>query len=413
MAQIEKRKNGRWTMRVFIGRDPDTGKRKFVTRTYDRKKDADAEARRLERMRDLGSLTQPSKEPFGTYLKRWLEEVKAGAVRARTLEDYTALIRRYVKKPPEGAPPIGSIRMDRLTPAAFEALYTWMWKDQELAPRTIRYLHSVLRQALGYAVKTGKIPRNPTDNIQLKKLTKEEAEGTDKLQTTEQGKKPAMSEEEAGRFLEAARADRYHALWVVLLMGGLRPGEALGLGWDDVDLDGARIHVRRALTRRGVEGWALVPPKTARGRRTVLLPAVAVEALRSWRATQGRERLQLGDEYQDHGFVFTNEFGAPLHGSNLYARNFRRIMAAAELGAWEEVQVGDRVKAKKKRFKPAFRMYDLRHTCATLLLKKGENPKIVSERLGHSSITLTLDTYSHVLPDMQEGAADKMQTMFG
>lgn len=169
-------------------------------------------------------------------------------------------------------------------------------------------------------MKNGEIPRNPTDNIELKKLTKEQAEGSTSLQTTERNGPPAMSEQQSGRFLEAARADRYHALWVVLLMGGVRPGEALGLGWDDVDLDGARIHVRRALTRRGVEGWALVLPKTARGRRTVLLPAVAVEALRSWRATQGRERLQLGDEYEDHGFVFTNEFGAPLTSAGSWQR---------------------------------------------------------------------------------------------
>src|SRR5690606_2341775 len=121
--------------------------------------------------------------------------------------------------------------------------------------------------------------------------------------------------------------DRHFALWTVLLTGGLRPGEALGLAWEHVNLEEGKIHVQRALTRVGVKGWKLVPPKTSKARRVVVIPAVAVDALRSWRAAQGRERLQLGEEYEDNGFVFTTEFGAPLDGSNLYARNFNRIMA--------------------------------------------------------------------------------------
>lgn len=409
MATVEKRDNGRWTMRVFIGRDPDTGKRKFVTRTYDRKKDAEAEARRLERMRDVGTLTQPSKEPLGKYLKRWLDEEKQGKVRARTLHEYRGMVRRYIEEPPEGAPPIGAIPLHRLTPAAFSGLYTFLWKDHGLAPRTLQYLHTVLRQAMGYAVKTGALGRNPTDHVSpaTQRRGQEGSDGASRKTVR------AMSEEQASAFLEASRVDRYHALWCVLLTGGLRPGEALGLAWEHVDLEEGRVHVQRALTRRGVDGWKLVEPKTSKARRVVVLPAVTVAALRSWKATQARERLQLGEEYEDNGLVFTTEFGAPLDGSNLYARNFRRIMAAAKLGKWETVRVGDRVKANEKRFRPAFRMYDLRHSCATLLLKRGVNPKIVQERLGHASITLTLDTYSHVLPDMQEGAADELQAVFG
>ncbi len=408
MARIEKRGNGRWTMRVFIGRDPDTGKRKFVTRTFDRKKDADAEARRLERMRDLGSLTQPSKEPLTKYLKRWLDEEKEGKLRARTLHEYRGMVKRYIEKPPEGAPPIGAIPLHRLTPAAFSGLYAFLWKEHGLAPRTLQYLHTVLRQALGYAVRTGALARNPTDHVS----PATQLRGTSGADAAAKKTVRAMSEEEAARFLEAARSDRYYALWAVLLTGGLRPGEALGLEWEHVNLEEGKIHVQQALTRVGVKGWKRVPPKTAKARRVVVLPEVAVSALRAWRAAQAKGRLLLGTEYEDHGFVFTTEFGAPLDGSNLYARNFNRIMAAAKLGTWEKVRVGNRVKKEQDRFRPAFRMYDLRHTCATLLLKRGVNPKIVQERLGHASITLTLDTYSHVLPDMQEGAADELQAMF-
>jgi integrase len=135
----------------------------------------------------------------------------------------------------------------------------------------------------------------------------------------------------------------------------------------------------------------------------VILPPVAIQALKEWKTTTARERLVLGSEYQaEVDFVFCTEFGRPLDGGNLHARNFRRIMTAAKLGSW-----------KRKRFRPGYRMYDLRHTHATLLLLAGENPKVVSERLGHASIALTLDTYSHVLPAMQEESARKLEEMFG
>lgn len=408
MAVIQKRetKDGqvRWTMRVFIGRDAD-GKRKFVVRTFDRKKDAEKEARRLERMKDQGgALSVTSKEPFAKYLARWLD-VKAGEVRARTIHDYRGIVRRWIKDPPEGAPPLGAIRLDRLSPEAFEALYTWM-REQGRAPRTIQYVHVVLRQALKDAVKKKALPGNPTDYASVPTRAKDG-------DTDEQTSIRAMNEEQAGRFLEAARADRYHALWAILLTGGLRPSEALGLGWEHVDLDAARVHVARSLTRTGVDGWKLVQPKSKKARRVVPLPEVAIQALREWKVKQAKERLLTGAEYEDNGFVFATAFGKPLDLSNLYAGPFRRVMAAAELGEWgPQPPAGKRGPRGQRRFKPAFRMYDLRHTCATLLLKKAVSPKIVQERLGHASITLTLDTYSHVLPDMQESAAEAMNAMF-
>jgi len=401
-------KNGevRYRVRVYVGLDPETGKQELVTKTYRKKKAADREETRLKNMKGEGVLVRPSRETLAKYLKRWLKEVKEGELRARTLYDYQGIVRRYIEKPPEGAPPIGMVRLDRLTPLAFQTYYDFLWREVGLSPRTLQYLHTILRQALKHAVLVGSLARNPTDGVKAKKQRAENGEGEGAAKKKRALR--AMTQEQATQFLTAARGDRYYALWAVLLMGGLRPGEAFGLLWEDVDLDERKLHVRRSLTRLGGKGWRLTEPKTDRSRRVVPLPEVAVRALKEWKAKQAEERLLLGAEYEDNGLVFASEFGKPLDGVNLNHRNFRRIMASAGLGEWELDEKGER-----KRFRPAHRVYDLRHTCATLLLRAGENVKVVSERLGHASITLTLDTYSHVLPDMQDAAAEKLEAMFG
>ncbi len=179
---------------------------------------------------------------------------------------------------------------------------------------------------------------------------------------------------------------------LVLLTTGLRPGEALGLRWED--WEGDRLRVQRSLTRTAKGGWMLAEPKTSRSRRSVTLPSSTSEALGAHRVNQARERLQRGMGYQDDGLVFCTAQGTPLDLPGVTRRHFHPILKAAGL---------ERI-----------RVYDLRHTCATLLLAAGEHPKIVSERLGHASVTLTLDTYSHVLPDMQESAAKKLEgLLFG
>ena len=190
-------------------------------------------------------------------------------LRARTWDDYRGLIERYLESPPKATHRLGSVRMDKLTTAQVQALYSHMWNELKLSPETIQHLHTVLRQALTYAVEQGELARNPTDRV---KVPKREQEVHDRGQGGV--KHRAMSEEQAKRFLEAARADRYYPLWAVLLTGGLRPGEALGLQWADVDFEQGRVHVQRALTRIGLpkgEPWRLVPPKTHKARRVVPL----------------------------------------------------------------------------------------------------------------------------------------------
>jgi integrase len=410
MATIEKRvlKSGepRFTATVYVGPDP-TGQRRspLLSKTFAREKDARAWGAEQEVVKAGGQRPVTTKQTLRAYLEHWLK-VKAGEVSERTIDDYQSIVRRWVLRPPEGTPRLGSVRLDQLSVDAFEVLYASM-RERGLAPRTIRYCHVVLRMALKDAVRAGKLPRNPTDYAKVPKRPKDDAEH-------EGPRVRAMSKEQADRFLAAARGDRLSALWHVLLMGGLRPSEAFGLQWPDVDFKDGSVRVVRTLTRVGGGPWKLTKPKTKTSRRTIPLPQVAMDELRKWKRTQAAERLAVGPEWTDHGFVFTTQTGSPLQNGNVWTGPFRRVMREAGLGETGATPAKPRSgPTALPPFKPAFRIYDLRHTCATLLLMAGESVKVVSERLGHASIVLTADTYSHVLPTMQKGAADKLEAMFG
>lgn len=176
------------------------------------------------------------------------------------------------------------------------------------------------------------------------------------------------------------------------LATGIRPSEALALQWSDVDWQRGSITIQRKLTRLRDNSWKFDEPKTSKSRRSIPLPASLLEALKAHRKAQLEERMQWGKEWQDYNLVFTSEGGTPVHERNLLRRYFKPVLTQAGLPA-------------------DLRLYDLRHTCATLLLADGENLKVVSERLGHSSITLTADVYAHVSESMQRQATDRMERM--
>jgi len=249
--------------------------------------------------------------------------------------------------------------------------------ERGLSPRTVRYTHSILFQALGQAVRWRLLAVNPADHLALPKDPHHEMR--------------ALDPTEAAVFLKAIRGDRWEALWELLIVTGLRPGEALGLRWSDIDLAHNRLSVQRALVK-GKAGPELAEPKTKRSRRVVVFPVSTSTTLRAHRARQLEVRLKAGDTYDPTlNLVFATQTGRPLDYSNLVRQHFKRIVNSVGL--------------------QPLRPYDLRHTCATLLLASGEHPKVVSERLGHEDIVTTLNVYSHVLPDMQESAAGKLEQM--
>jgi integrase len=191
---------------------------------------------------------------------------------------------------------------------------------------------------------------------------------------------------EVKALLSAARGDRLEALYVVAIHTGLRRSEILGLKWTDVDLKVGILSVQRSLdTDRTFN-----PPKRNKSRRTVKLTTAAVEALKSHRTRQNEERLRLGSLWEDHDLVFPNQFGRPMNADNLYHRGLKPLLENAGLSG--------------------FTFHSLRHTCATLLLSKNVNPKIVQEMLGHATISQTMDTYSHVMPGMSDVAAEAIES---
>jgi integrase len=355
-GQILDRGNGKFTVRVYTGTDG-RGKRRYVNQTINgTKTDARKVLTAMLRERDLGLLKERSTQTLGKYLDDWLKAAAKPRLQESTYKEYAGQLDRYVREP------LGDVKLSKLDALAIQGLYGDM-QARGLSARTVRLTHAILRSALAQAVKWGHLPANPADAVDLPAQKRQEMK--------------AMTEEEAGRFLVAAESNQWHVLFALLLSTGLRPSEALALKWTDIDLAGHKLRVNRKVTK--VDGeWLYGPPKTKAGRRTVTLP-------------EGATRL-LADHVRDGELVFTNGNGEPPDRRSIVENHFKPTLERAGLDT-------------------DFRLYDLRHTHATLLLLAGEHPKIVSERLGHASITITLDTYSHVLPSMQQESARKLDAM--
>lgn len=368
---VKKAGQNNWLVRIYKGEDPITGKRGYLNfPVKGTRKDAERELHRLSMEQEQGTLVEPNALTLDAYLDRWLEtaETKLGA---RTFQDYSKVLQRYIR------PTLGAQRLNKLTSLAIQGVYAGM-QARGLSPRTVRYAHTVLSSALTQAVKWRLLTVNPAKAVDLPK-------------NTQHKEMHAMTPEEATRFLDAAAMDRWGILFAFSLVTGMRPGEVLALRWRDVDFEAGTVAVRRALITLGGK-HAFGEPKTPRSRRTIPLPNSMVRDLKHHKAEQALERAAAGSNWEDGDLVFASSDGTPLNERNLVQRHFKPILKAA--GLPKEI-----------------RMYDLRHTCATLLLSQEVNPKVVSERLGHASITLTLDTYSHVLPTMQKAAADKLEQL--
>ena len=355
-GQINERGKNKWLVRVDMGRDAEGKRQRYNKTVHGTKKEAQAVLNKLLRDKDMGLLSEAARMSFGSYLDHWLETAAQPRLRAKTFEEYSSQLKRYVR------PELDRLKLEQVTPVAIQKLYTGML-NRKLSARTVRLTHAILRNALQQAVKWRMLPFNPADAVDLPKQERQEMR--------------SLNQDEAQRFLEAVGGTRWDVLFTALLTTGLRPSEALALRWGDIDLGAGQLSVRRTVKR--VKGaWVYEEPKTKSSRRLIELPMGTVRAL------AGLER--------DGELVFTNGLGEPVNIFAVIEHHFKP--ALKRVGLPKEV-----------------RLYDLRHTHATLLLLAGVHPKIVSERLGHSSIQITLDTYSHVLPTMQKETAAKLDAM--
>lgn len=360
---IVKRADGRWMGAMTL---PNGNRKWFYGKS---RKDVSLQLNAALQDREKGLLVTSPNQTVAQYLDRWLKDSVKSSVRPRTYECYELNVRRLV-------PHIGRLLLSKLSPAHVQACYGALLKSG-LSRRSVELAHAVLHRALRQAVQWGLVGRNVTEAVAVPRPERQE------MQT--------LTAEQVRQLFESTADDRLHALWVLLITTGLRLGEATALRWEDIDLNSNRLVVRRALQRQKGVGLVFVEPKTQRSRRTVHLAVGTVAALREHRRRQVEGRLAAGPLWEDQGLVFCNLTGGPLSPSQV-DKEFHRAVDKAGL--------------------PRLRVHDLRHTAATLLLAKGVHPKVVQEMLGHSTITLTLDTYSHVLPALHAEAAAQMDALF-
>ena len=370
-GSVIKRKNG-YLIRISLGRDAN-GKRLYHTETVnDTKKEAERRCRELVAQFERGGVVSQDKVSLNVYLREWLKVAKKPKISARTLGDYADVLERYVEKG------IGRLPLSKVTVLHVQGLYAEM-NEKGLSGLTIRNLHSVLNQAFKQAVRWRKISFNPAADVELP---------TRKRRRVIR----AFTKEQAITFLVTVEGKPKGLLFEVALHSGMRPGEYLGMTWDCVDWDAGTVRMEKAVIRPKGQKPFLGPPKTPESRRTIPLPASLMRKLRAHRTDQLQERLLAGSGWVDLNLVFPNSLGKIQNERNLTQRYFKAALKEAGLSK-------------------EFRLYDLRHTCATLLLLANENVKVVAERLGHASVRLTLDTYQHVLPSMQEQATQKLANL--
>ena len=361
---------GKWAIRLALSE-----RIRFNKTIQGSKADAQRVLNEQVRLREGGARTAPCKLKLGEWIDEWLE-VHCASQSARTRYDSRSILDRYLTKQ------LKARRLVELSPSEVQAWVNTMECQNRgsknrralLSPRTKQLARATLRNCLARAVKLELLTRNVARDVDLPKQVKQS--------------RVVFSPADAQRFLKACRGHPWGVCFTLMLHTGLRPGEALALRWQDVhDTD---LHVEHALVR--VQGHAahLSTTKTGRSRTIPLGPSVLAD-LQRHRVAQTKRRLLLGDRYTDRDLIFPTDLGGYADGTNLVERHFRPLLQEAGF--------------------PHMRLYDLRHSSATLLLASGEQVKVVQERLGHSTATLTLDTYGHVLPGAQRETSLRLESL--
>ena len=362
---------------LAIGKDPVTGKRRQKSEAIrGTRKAAEAKPARIVHELETGQFAELSSITLADFLRTWLSDYAESNVASRTFEKYESQVRNHL------IPILGNLRLRDLKPThILAALERWRTQGRKygaggLSPRSCLHNYRVLHSALNQAVKWQLIPRNPANSVDAPRVKREEVETFD--------------EEQISNLLRAAGDCQIASIIFVAVMTRLRRSELLGLRWDDLDLNTKTLHVQQSVYRSNKGEFVFGSPKTASSRRSVALADSVANELKGQRARVAKRKLSRGLNYDDNNLVFPARDGQPLDQNNLY-RQWRDVLKRANLHQ--------------------FKFHTLRHTCASLLLKAGAHPKVVQELLGHSSISVTMDTYSHLMPNMQIDAVNSLERL--
>jgi integrase len=356
--RIQKNGRPRYRARVRVGTTLE-GKPEHIYKTFDLKTEAERWERERIREIERGEFVEPSQEAFGRYLLGWLDGPARVKAREETVADYRRLLIRYVI-----AYPIATAKLSTVTSARLSALYADL-TARGLSPRTVRLVHALIHKALSKAVRDRLLPRGNPATVAVEDLPEQVDREMQALDRVQLSRLLAVSE---------YTANRHHALWVLLARGGLRPSEALRLTWTDVGTTSVTVRGRT---------------KTKESRRTVVLASAVMEALARHRLTQEAEKIAAGSVYRDEGRVFANQTGGRLDLKNATKRHFKPLLTAY-------YQL------------PNIRVYDLRHTFASISLAAGVPIHVVGRRMGHSrNSTVLLRRYAHVFDSQHAEAVER------
>ena len=376
-GHLKKRSKDSWTIVFDLGLKAN-GKRSQKWKSIKgTKKEAEALLARMLTELEDGVYIDAKKTSVSDYLDKWIANIK-GSVSSTTYERYKQLCEKHLK------PTIGNIALNKLQAIRISELYSDAMEsgcidgNGGLSKQTVLHMHRVLKRALSQAVKWGLLSRNPCDAV-------------DNIPKPNKKERLTFTTEETLSLLEQLEGNRLQLPVLLAVTTGMRRGEILGLRWKDIDLDKKRLYIRQIVIETRQYGLEVKQPKTDSSSRTIALPQITIDAIKKYRVEQAELCLQLGKGLTPESMLF-NEYSG-LNVPNRITVNFRSFI-------------------KSHGFKHVT-FHDLRHTHATHLLEQNIHPKIVSERLGHSTIALTMNTYSHVMPTMQEEAANKVDELFG
>ena len=359
-GSIYKRKDSRWCAQISIG-----GKR--ISKYFKTQREGLDWLQNMRNQINDGLTLDGAQKTLSEFLEQWLGSIRL-SVRPMTLSQYRQIVRMHI------VPTLGSIKLKDLKPDQIQTLYNQKL-DSGTSARTVLLIHAVLHRSLKQAFKWGIIGRNPASVVTRPKVVRKEM--------------MTLNDNQVRTLILIAKGTRYEVLFWLAVTTGMRQGELLGLRWSDLDWRSKKLHVQRQLQRTSA-GQIFSEPKSAAGRRVIMLGDETIKKLRAHLGVLSQERQIAGEQWQENDLIFPSTKGTPWDHRNMY-KYYKRFLRKAGL--------------------PDIRFHDLRHTAATLMLQQGVHPKVVQERLGHADITLTLNTYSHVLPVMQEEAAEKLDQL--